>query len=473
MITRKTLTVWAEIFVASLVLGGLNLLTPHDPGFLSLYYTPYIALGLVFAAAYGAAYGLSSLAVSAVIVVGVYPFVADLIVPDFTTKAFWSTQADAAYIPVPAGIAVTFVVGFIRTVSLQSQQDLKSRVADLSRENWLLRQKSKALVTVNRELEERVSGQQDAVTALDEQLQKLDTSDVNRALSVLLETVQIFTGASKASVWRFHEGSHELRTAATVGWEEDDRSRGSLPVDGTLEGWAFRNNTVFSVRMVLQHENLKQMDTGRNIVTVPLVIGRRVWGILNIEEMPFEKYSLYTERLLRIIANLAEHSIEAAVSYESILRKEEVDDSTGLPLFSQFYLLTEEEARRSGGQKSSFSIVILEIVNYSVVVKEYGEEDAKQVVRRLADELQRLSSNRAHVFHYKNESQIALLYPNLDYDGVSLFCLETMEQILTGDWQVGGERTAVDAIVGFAVYEGEEPQELLEKAEHLLEMQRE
>ena len=94
------------------------------------------------------------------------------------------------------------------------------------------------------------------------------------------------------------------------------------------------------------------------------------WGVVNIGEMPFEKYNLYTERLLYIISTLAEHSIEEALSYESIIRKEENDEDSGLPLFSQFYRMLDEETRRSGVRKGDFSIVLVDFTNFGIAANQ-------------------------------------------------------------------------------------------------------
>ena len=100
MTSRRLLIVATEIIVASLLVAGLNLLAPRDPGFLSLYYTPYIAVGLVFAAAYGAGYGIASLAASAGVILGIYPFAAEALLPAFSPEGYWSRQLEAGFIPL-------------------------------------------------------------------------------------------------------------------------------------------------------------------------------------------------------------------------------------------------------------------------------------------------------------------------------------------------------------------------------------
>lgn len=470
----KKLIVPLEIIAVFLIIGAANFFFADDPGFASLYYIPYLLASALIAAIYGAGWGFFAFGISVAVVAGALPAALYLLSEGWSADGYWKELVSDSPIAAATGLICVYVFGVIRTTARSQITGLKNRMHELSRENWLLKRKSDALFKVNRELDERVSRQQEAITSLHAQLRKLDTLDVNQALDVLLETVQIFTRAAKASVWRHDASRHELRLAASRGWEAEERRETVIPVDGTIEGWVYRNNSLFSVRMLLQYDNLSKMDQGRNIITIPLNLSQHVWGVLNIQEMPFEKYNFNSERILQIIASLAEHSIERAVAYESIIRHEEIDEKTGLPLFSQFFRMLEEEARRTGIQKGTFSIIIVELTNYGRLTDENGADETKGLVKRIAGELQGISDRKAHCFKYKEESQLALLIPGLDIDGVSLFSLETLERINTGDWKIKGETVQIEAAIGFSVFsgEGETAEQLLEQAESLLEMQK-
>ena len=461
-----------ETLALSLIIAGINLIFPRFPGFSNLYYIPYIGASLLLSAVYGAAWGFVSILFSAGLILGPLPFLLRLIDPSTNLSSYWPNIFKSAYIPLPIGLLSSYVFGMIRSASVGTQQQLRGRIETLSRENWLMKKKGDSLMRVNTELDERVSRQQESITTLFTQLKKLDTLDVTEALNILLETVTIFTKAEKASIWRFEE--NQLVLATSLGWNSNERSNTTLPIESTIEGWVFRNNSIFSVRMLLQYDMLQKMDTGRNLITLPLTFDRKIWGVLNIQEMPFEKYNLYSERLLQIIVRLTEHSIERALAYESIIQQDEVDDRTGLPLFSQFYRLLEEETQRTGGQKGNFGTIIIEITNYAKIIQDHHQDGAKDLVKSIAAELKTLSDNKADFFHYKEDSQIAFIYPGLDFDGVSLFCLETLEKVNGGNWEIDGQRVELEVIIGFSVFsgEGQTSNQLLEQAENLLEMQK-
>jgi GGDEF domain-containing protein len=462
-----------EILVLFTIIGSINAFFENDPGFASMYYIPYLVASVLVSTIYGAGWGFLAFGVSASVIAGALPVALSMIHADWSTSGYWKNLADA-YMPASVGLLLIYVFGVIRSTSVSATAELKGRVHDLTRQNWLLKRETDALFKVNVELDGRVSGQQETITSLHAQLRKLDTLDLNQALDALLETVEIFTRAVRASVWRYDDSSKSLRLAASRGWDPDESIQTLIPVDGTIEGWVYRNNSPFSVRMVLQYDNLQKMDVGRNIITIPLSFERSKWGILNIQEMPFEKYNLYSERILQIIASLAEHPIERAVAYESIIRKEEVDSKTGLPLFSQFYRTLEEETRRTDVQKGNFSLILIELTNFTEIQEEHGLDNAKGLVRSVIDSLQIISDRNANCFQYKNDAQVAIIIPNLDFDGASLYSLDALEKINAEDWEVDGGVVRLEAVIGFAVSagEGESPDQVLEQAESLLEMQK-
>ncbi len=415
-----------------------------------------------------------SLAASIVVVAGLLPLGFVAAYGSFTFNGYWKELLRSAAVPAPVALVLTYGFGMVRSAATEKERDLRTRLKRLTKDNWLLKRKSDSLFAVNQELDERVSRQQESITSLYNQLHKIETLDVSEALSALLETIHIFTGATRASVWRYAESESRLSIAATLGWEDESETEATLPLEDTIEGWVFRNNSIFSIRMILEYDNLKKMDRQRNLVTMPLVVGRKVWGVVNIREMPFEKYNLYTERLAHIIIMLAEHSIEEAVSYESIIRKEEVDETTGLPLFSQLYHMLEDEIQRSDVRKGDFSVLLIELLNYGDLTAEHGTGPVKTLIRSVLSELEGLTEHRLHLFHYKEEAQYAIVYPNIDYDGVSLYCLEALEKISSHPWDIAGVTVHLEPVLGFSVYTGESRQigEMLEKAEGLLEMQK-
>jgi PleD family two-component response regulator len=226
--------------------------------------------------------------------------------------------------------------------------------------------------------------------------------------------------------------------------------------------------------MLGRYVNLQELDDGRNIMTLPIKAGSRVWGVLDIEAMPFARYNLYTERLLQVIMDLVSPALEHAVDSETALAATEMDKHTGLPTYPQFHAILEKDLYRAEIQHGSLSVIILEIANADDIRMEYGNEKYYSFLVRFVENLRKFTQGKADLFHYRAEHQLALLYPNLDFDGASLSCLEILSMVTSTEWTINDKPLSVDAVIGYASH-GEKKQkadELLDGAEHLLEMQK-
>jgi diguanylate cyclase (GGDEF)-like protein len=190
--------------------------------------------------------------------------------------------------------------------------------------------------------------------------------------------------------------------------------------------------------------------------------------------MPFAKYNLYTEKLVTMILALAAPALERAIEYEAVVTQAEVHPVTGLPGFTQFFSLLKNTLLRARRNKETLSVLILELTNFDTLSESFGRENTLQLVSQLAGQLVILSKNKANLFHYKDENQIAVLYPHLDYDGASLFSLETLGMINEKEWTLNEQIVNLEIMIGYASLSEEqlEAEGLLQIAENILEMQK-
>lgn len=464
---------WTELFLFALIIGSINLLFPETPGFLSSGANPYILLCFVVSAYYGRYPGFVQLAFCAAITIAALPEAIHALDHNIGGSSIRSQIAAQGLAPAVVGVVGVYLFGFIRDANHHAFERLRDRFRVSIRARVRLDLRATALQEVNRELEERVLHQDDALTTLYAQVQELYSYNLEKTLDRLIETIQRFSGATSASVWVLDRDAREMRLMAQRGGELAGM-RTRLPIDGSIEGWVVRNDTAFSVRLLSRYANLRELDTGRNIMTLPIMIGRQVWGVLNIEKMPFERYNRYTERLLQMILSLVAPALEKATEYESTLAVAEMDLHTGLPSYSHFHTLLEREAYRTGLQKGSLSVIIIEVTNAEDLRRDNGDEGYFGLLNRMVDLLSQLAEKRATLFRYKQENQLSVLFPNLDYDGASLFCLDFLSAITSTDWRIGEAPVSVDVVVGYAAI-GEKARradELIDSAERLLEMQK-
>jgi GGDEF domain-containing protein len=467
-------TIVAELAVFSVVIGGVNAFFPANPGFLEGVFNPYLVLALFAAVVYGKYHGFASLSFSVIVVALPLPVAFGLLMPDARVDlvAYWTSLWGRAPIPVAITMVEVYLLGLARDSIARGEREDRIRMAEISRDKGLLMRQTRVLQTANLELEERIAGQEDSITSLYAQIEALQSLNLGKALQVILEMVRRFVGATRSTIWEHRPESGRLQLVAGLGVEEGGPS--SLPDENTIEGWVVRNNTAFSLKMLLEYDALTRMDTGRNIITIPISAGRKIWGVLNIEEMPFAKYNLYSERLLLLIMALAGPALERAIEYDSVIRQEEINPVTGLPSFSQFFLLLEKELARVSAENGTLAVVIFELANYPALSQEFGKDEVLRLMARMARAAQGMAVAQSRIFHYKGETQIVILCPNLDADGASLFSLNVLSKANSEVWEVHDSRAYLELILGFSVRTGAEKSagELLENAEKLLEMQK-
>ena len=213
----------------------------------------------------------------------------------------WAGLARLGAVPLALAILEVYLLGIIRDSLTRGDRKARERLASISRGAGLLKRQVRALQAANQELEERISRQEDSITSLYSQVQVLSSQNLAKAIVAILQMTERYIGATRCSIWQHRPADKCLAFVGGIGRDPRAETSTLLPDEGTIEGWVVRNASMFSVKMVLSNEVLARMDNGRNIITLPIVIGRRAWGVLNVEEMPFARYNLYSERLLQVI----------------------------------------------------------------------------------------------------------------------------------------------------------------------------
>ncbi len=456
-----------ELFFISFFLFLVNFLFPENPGYFRWELNPYIITAIIIAAYYGRNFGYLSLVFSILFIV--IPVNTGLPLFDYW-KSLWVDE----YLIFPPVLIGIYIFGMIHNSfnsRITNQQNFMKKV---SLEKFRLQKEVNSLSAVNRELEERVLRQQDSVTALYTQVKALHTQNLSKTLNILISTVQKFSWAEKASIWQYEKEGKNLVMVANIGWDSDDVLNTIESVDSSLNGWVFRNDRIFSVRMLLEYENLQAMDTERNILTFPIKLSNYTWGVLNIESMPFTKYNLYTEKLLAILIDLAGTAIERASEYEAMIKYTEINQDTNLPSVSQFFTYLENELGKAKDTRSTFSVIIIEFTEFDALAEKFGDRNVYTLLLRLLGKLNEISDNVVDFFHYKEKNQIGIYYPGIDYDGASLFCLEGLGMINSTEWDINGSKVMLDVILGYASVGSDEIsiEDLLDIAENLLMMQK-
>lgn len=446
-----------------------DLLIPGDPGFLSVFGLPYLLAFPLVSAFYGFGWGLLSGVVSAGAGLALYPCLLGVC---------WSEQA-AALVPgaLPSAVLAliaSVLIAFSRDRNARFRKNVLDRFRAAVHKEVAASKKNQVLEDVNRVLENRVSSQKDSITLLHNQVKKLASLDLNRAMSTILETVALFTEMSAGVIWTLDGERKSLVPAAVFGWDPEKTRETAIDPENSIEGYVLRNRKTFSARMVLDSPEFDRFDLSSNVIAMPLIIGNKAWGVLCVEELPFERYSQYSESVLAILLSLAEPYLLHILEYEALNAQRELDGDTGYPMFPMLYRILEKEVERLSYEQGFISLVVFEVLNFAELCEKWPRAKIKKILFKLKDEMDKVKRMKSKVFHFKEDSQLAMLLPDLDQNGTSYFCLDLLSLISGFSFSIDGEAIPVEILLGFSssAVGNASADSMIATAEQLLSIQR-
>ncbi len=465
---------WAEGFGAGAAVCLLGFLSPADPSFAGLGFLPQALSSVLAAALLGSVPGSLALAGAALGTVAL-PAIGALLSARLAPVEL-GPLLESARIPAAATLGCVLAAGWLRDSSSRSSSKLLHRVRDLVRRNVQLKKMNAALSSLSEELERRVSGQRDSVSALYARIRKMDSQDMDKVISGLLEAVVAFSQAGSAAIYEYDPRNERLVRLGSIG----DGSEAFLPLDGSIEGWVFRNDSTYSLRDVDDYLGLSNIDFKRSVLAYPLKAGDLPWGVLNVMEMPFYRYNPITEKNLGIVVELASSYIRNASDFRDRVLRHPRNEVTGLPGYGELLRILREEMERRAAKRLSVSVVIVEILGFADIVFAHSGLKAFEMLKEFAAAAGS-AGRHTLAFHSRADGQLAFLLPDMDRDGASLFCLGLSSLAGERAWRIGGERSVVEIAFGLAAFPGAaaggaglggpaaiDPESLLAEAESVL-----
>lgn len=437
---------WIEGLGSGILIALAGLLRPEDPLFAGWAFLPQALLPVIVASLLGSVPGLLALlgaAAGALALRWLGGFVGAALPPLDLAATF-----EACRLPAAASLFGLLAAGLVRDSSERSRERLFGRLRELAHRSTQLEKVNEALASLTDELERRVSGQRDSVSALYARMRKMDSLDMATVLGGLLEAVEAFSQADAASVYEYDHEAKLLVLRASIGPRPPER----LSLDGCIEGWVFRNDSLFSLRMLDEYLNLAHIDSGRSVLAYPLKSGDLPWGVLNIESMPFYRYSLVAEKNLGVLVALAAPYVKKAADFRDQVLSHPRNEITGLPGYGELVSVLSGELSRRAPKRLSLSVVVVEILGFNKLVFAHSGRRAFAILKQFVEMAS--GGSRLLAFHYREDGQMAFVLPDQDRDGASLFCLSLTEKTGAQPWLVDGESERLEIAFGLAAFPG-------------------
>lgn len=190
--------------------------------------------------------------------------------------------------------------------------------------------------------------------------------------------------------------------------------------DGLTETVA-RKGKIIIVEDMKTHSLYKNApsDWDGSIVGMPLKIGEKVFGVMNLSRANTGGFSTSELRLLLMLANQAAVAISNASLHQSISKKAYTDTITGLANRRALDEHLESEIINARRTNSTFAVIMMDLDGFKSVNDSYGHDVGDQVLRvvfnviasgiRSSDFIARYGGDEVTLLLAKSEAQAARL----------------------------------------------------------------
>lgn len=456
--------------LSAVALYALDVSVKHYVGFMSAAAAPYAVVAIVIAAEMGTASAMTFLGAAVLLVAAVTPAISGwssvLALPLHLRGIRLETRIGVVLMAVTVAWVLLRLKRYRQNLSL-----VRSANRSLKEQRDQARSEADGLELSIRELYRRTATESAGVTVLYHQIQRMYSYDQSQTFSAVLDALHQLTGATSAIIYRFDESGLNLTPIA--GWPEGaEKDQEVLESSETVEGWVLRNNQLFSVRMLLTNDDLRRIDRKQTVLAVPIHAFGRIWGVLSVQDMPFERYNEFAELAVQLVVALASPAVEQSLFKVSAGHGTARDQAqlvanarpgTAQPVgstaqkaeqliepFTEFAPAFSAAIREAAEAGRNVSLFVFEIREGEDLVRQFGMEAMRELIAEMGRSLQTVSKGTAQVFEYDRSYQLAALVSAIEYDAAGYMLLRVLESFSSRAWSVAGEAILPEIIVGFS-----------------------
>lgn len=372
----KLVSVAETIFVL-VVLHLLNLaFFADDPGYLGIHPHPYFAIIILSSLRYPRLASLASTALVGGALLG----------QAFLAPGGHFTQlAPVVFKYVILFVITNLVLGELGSMFYREIQEARERLSEMEKAHYTLQAQYDAMQLVKDELSERIVGQTSSILSLYEAAKRLESLDEDQIYSALLEITAKFIGAEACSLFLVDPETQASRLEKRFGWTADEKSRWGSPsfeFGRGVIGRVVEENRMVTLKELSDERSLAEAAKESPLETIlaaPLVNEGRVEAVINVERIPFLKYSPTNIRLFYLIADLGSTALANSRRFSRMKKENILDVETGLATVAFLETSLHAELQRYQRTGLEFCFCLMQIDN---------EEELRNVLGKKMDRLQ-------------------------------------------------------------------------------------
>jgi diguanylate cyclase (GGDEF)-like protein len=215
----------------------------------------------------------------------------------------------------------------------------------------------------------------------------LDLPDVLDA--VVSEAVRLIDNARDVNIFLYK--NHKLSFGAALDADGTRNKPWATPRPNGLTYTVAREGQTIIVENMKQHllfENMPEHWMG-SIIGIPLKVGDKVVGVMNLSRSTLGGFSASERRLLSLLSDQAAVAISNASLHQMISRQAYSDTLTGLPNRRALDERLEEEVLTARRSNYSFAVIMMDLDGFKAVNDTYGHAIGDDVLRLVFGQMAR------------------------------------------------------------------------------------
>ncbi len=333
-------------------------------------------------------------------------------------------------------------------------------------------------------LREVIMEQGDLLTVIQQQAAELETLkrlSLNLTASLDLQTVLqavvheamgLVENARTAHIFLYDEESNQLRFGAALSSNGHLKSPWSKPRPDGLTFTVAQRGEMILVEDMRDHPLYEDApsDWEGAIVGIPLKMGEKVVGVMNLSRTKTGPFSDSELRLLQLLADQAAIAIVNARLHERVSRQALSDTLTGLPNRRALDEHLEEELQRARRRGTPFSVLMMDLDGFKAVNDNYGHDVGDRVLQVVFNYLARGLRTSDFLARYGGD-ELTLVLSQTDLAPAITVADKLLEKMRRFSFELpDGKRLRLGLSGGIAVYpiHGQTASQLLRAADEAL-----
>ena len=215
----------------------------------------------------------------------------------------------------------------------------------------------------------------------------LDLPDVLDA--VVSEAVRLIENARDVNIFLYK--NHKLSFGAALDADGTRNKPWSKPRSNGLTYTVARSGEMMIVENMKTHPLFQNVPSSwiGSIIGIPLKVGNKVVGVMNLSRSTIGGFSPSELRLLSLLSDQAAVAISNASLHQMISRQAYSDTLTGLPNRRALDERLEEEVASARRNNYSFAVIMMDLDGFKAVNDTYGHTIGDEVLRLVFTEMAR------------------------------------------------------------------------------------